>query len=439
MPKLISHKRSQPNSCKSRIDTEFPFEEMRKVVTATTFALVLLCSIFAVGCREVAEPRDVRPLVMHDVPAQRLAFRFQADTGLPAGIKTEEVGDKIDAIQKDFNTNRINDALVRTVASPDGRRVLALYGTADEPNEAFRIDLYSDDGKFLRNLTPPELAGAFPDTVAWSPDGNHITFIAHRSTRATPSPSPLAEPADIVPLPLPSGSPKPLVSPSVAPAFAPVPLFTTEQIYIANRDGYDLKPLTSREGLIYFYFSWAPDNHALVALACRESEWGTREKEYKQPAGRPRLLELDGSERLLDDQLTEALPVWSPDAAKVATAFDTDVNGVHYPDVAIYDAATSRPTQARIPLRDALLAASIVLEQKIGASLTNGNANQPASNSATQETEHSSFNPIVRLEWPTVEKLYIKTAYVRLLPHDVINNFQRWHLVLLSPQAAILK
>ena len=95
-----------------------------------------------------------------------------------------------------------------------------------------------------------------------------------------------------------------------------MPLFTTEQIYIANRDGYDLKPLTSREGLIYFYFSWAPDNHALVALACKENEWSAREKEFKQPAGRPRLLELDGKERLLDDQLTEALPVWSPDAAQ---------------------------------------------------------------------------------------------------------------------------
>ena len=191
--------------------------------------------------------------------------------------------------------------------------------------------------------------------------------------------------------------------------------------------------------IFYFYFSWAPDNHALVAMACKENEWGAREREYKQPAGRPRLLEMDGKERLLDDQLTEALPVWSPDAAKVATGFDTDVNGVHYPEVRIYDAATSKPTQARIPLREPLLAASIILEQKIGASLTNDNTVPATNQNAPAEIEHSSFNPIVRLEWPTVEKLYIKTAYVRLFPHDVINNFQRWHLLLLSPQAAILK
>ena len=380
------------------------------------------------------ETRDVRPLVMHDVPAQRLAFRFRADTGLPREIKTEEVSDKVEAIQKDFTSNRKDDALVRTVPSPDGRRVLALYGTADEPNEAFRIDLYSDDGKFLRNLTPPNLACAFPDTAAWSPDGNHITFIAHRSTHATPTPTPPVDAENIEPLPSSSGSPAPRALPSVAPAFAPVTLFTTEQIYIANRDGYDLKPLTSREGLIYFYFSWAPDNHALVALACKENEWAAREKEFKQPSGRPRLLEVNGKERLLDDQLTEAFPVWSPDSAKVATAFDTEVG--------IYDAATNKPTQARIPLREALLAASAILEQKSAASPSSNNANPPVKENASAAAEPHippSFNPIVRLEWPTVENLYLKTAYVRLFPQDVINNFQRWHLVLLSPQAAILK
>src|SRR5258705_13597830 len=103
---------------------------------------------------------------------------------------------------------------------------------------------------------------------------------------------------------------------------------------------------------------------------------------------------MDGKERLLDDQLTEALPVWSPDAAKVATGFDTDVNGVHYPEVRIYDAATSKPTQARIPLREPLLAASIILEQKIGASLTNDNTIPATNQNAPAEREHSSFNPI---------------------------------------------
>ena len=399
-----------------------------RVNVSILLTAVLLLGFITAGCDNVVQRRDVRPLVMRDVPAQRLAYRLEPDTGLPSDIKTEDPNDKVAEIQADFNNHRKDDALLRTVVSPDGRRALALYGTSDEPNEAFRIDLYAVEGQRLRNLTPPELIGAFPETAAWSPDGNYITFIAHKSLKPSPSPTPLDE----TPV-APEGSPLPAASPSVAPIFAPVAVFNTEQIYICNRDGYELKPLIGREGLIYFYLAWAPDNHALAALACKESEWNAREKEFKLPAGRPRLLSPEGKERLLDDQLTEALPVWSPDSSKVATAFDTDVG--------IYDAATNKPTQGRLVLRDILIAASHAFEQKnAAASPKSDNANQPAGQTqpSTEEVP-ASFNPIVRLEWAAPEKLYIKTAYVRLLPHDMINTFQRWHLLILSPQAAILK
>jgi hypothetical protein len=385
--------------------------------------VALLIAIIVAGCQNKAELPNVRPLVLRDVPAQRLAFRFEGDTALPSDIKIQDANDQVATIRTDFIANRKADALIRTVVSPDGQRVLALYGTADEPNEAFRIDIYSSDGKFLRNLTPPDLSCAFSETVAWSPDGNYITFIAHRS--AKPSPTPLE---DVEPV-LPTGAPTPVPSPSVAPVFAPVPLFNTEQIYICNRDGYELKPLTAREGLIYFYLSWAPDNHALVALACRESEWNAREKEFKLPIGRPRLIMPDGKERLLDDQATEALPVWSPDSSKVATAFNTDVG--------IYDAATNKPTQARIPLRDELMTASRAYEQKTKKPANQEGKIQSQPTPAPAEIL-ASFNPIVRLEWPAPEKLYIQTAYVRLRPYEAY-TFSRWHLVFLSPQAAILK
>ncbi len=221
--------------------------------------------------------------------------------------------------------------------------------------------------------------------------------------------------------------------PSVAPAFAAVPLFSTEQIYICNRDGYDLRPLTSREGLIYFYASWAPDNHALVAMACKESEWDAREKQFKLPTGRPRLLTLDGNERLLDDELTEALPVWCPDSSKVADAFDTDVM--------IYDAASNKPSQARIRLRDSLIAASTVYEERsAGGKKKNDNGEGKVVETRPAELAiPASFNPIIRLEWTSPEKLFLETAYVRLMPNETISTFQRWHLLFLSPQAAVLK
>ena len=407
----------------------------RKTTSSSIFTF-LLTLMFVVGCKSVIDHQEnVRPRILRDVPAQNLAYRLEPDISPPSDLKADDL-DKFAAVQNDFINKRKDDALLRTVVSPDGRRVLAVYGAADEPGSSFRIDLYNSEGLFIRNLVPPTISCVFPDTVAWSPDGSFINFIAHKRAIASPSPT---SPEDTLPLTTPSPGAAPLPSPSVAPAFAPVASFNTEQIYICNRDGFDLKPLTSREGLIYFYFQWAPDGHALVALACKEDEWNAREQSYKLPAGRPRLLALDGKERLLDDGLTEALPVWSPDASKIATAFDTDV--------AIYDAGGKTPTQARLPLGDQLIAASVSYEQKMPNKKVEPvkSNNKPAAsptptpNETPQSSTPVSFNPIVRIEWPSPERLYFQTAYVRLMPGEAINTFQRWHLLGLSAQAAVLK
>jgi hypothetical protein len=408
-------------------------KDQNKSILACSPLNVTAALLFAIlyglltSCSTTAERQSVQPHLLRDVPARRLAYRFEPDAGLPAEVKIDEANDKSQAIQADFDTRRQDNALLRTVVSPDGQRALALYGTSDESSASFHIDMYAADGKFLRNVTPPDLAGAFPTMVAWTSDGNYITFIGHKAIKPTPTPT---APTDIEPV-LPSESPLPSVS--IAPAFPAVALFNTEQIYICNRDGYDLKPLTAREGLIYFYFSWAPDNHALVALACKEDEWDARERQFKLPAGRARLISREGKERLLDDKLTEALPVWSPDSSKVAIGFDADVG--------IYDAATSNPTQARTPLRDALIAASIAYEEKTSKKKSENAAGKSDDTSSYQQSGRlpASFNPIVRLEWPSPEKLYIQTAYVRLIPNEPINTFQRWHLLVLSPQAALIK
>src|ERR1044072_4691496 len=258
--------------------------------------LCLLC-LFVAGCRSVIDRQDVRPRILRDVPARNLAYRLTPDVS-PPSAEVEDF-DKFPAIANDFAAKRKDEALIRTVVSPDGRRVLALYATADETSSTFRIDLYNSDGQFLRNLIPPDIACVFPETVTWSPDGNFINFIARKRVMPSPTPTPEFEPEA-------SATPAAPV-PSVGPIFAPVASFNTEQIYMCNRDGYDLKPLTGREGLIYFYFVWAPDTHALAALACKEDEWNPRGPQDKLPAGRPRLIAPDGSERLLDDALTDAL------------------------------------------------------------------------------------------------------------------------------------
>ncbi len=381
------------------------------------FALLLLVLVSVAGCRQlIGDRQSVRPRSLRDVPAQRMAYRFAADTPAPAGVAAapgEEQSAKLASVQTDFETNRKDDALLRTVASPgppELQRVLAIYATAEEQEEMFRIDMYSPDGKFIRNITPPELKGAFAATVSWSPDGNYITFIARKNPLAQPTPPALVD----VPEDVPAG---PTPAASVAPAFAPVPAFNTEQIYICNRDGFELHPLTQREGLIYFYLAWAPDAHALAALACTEAELEARDPSFLRPAGRPRLIELGGQERLLADQSTDALPVWSPDSSKVATAFDKDV--------AIYDAVTEKPTAARIPLAEPLLAASVTYDEKVMKK-------KPSSRPV-------SFNPIIRLSWPQPETLFIETGFERTYTNEpVVTRDMRWHTLYLSPQAALL-
>jgi len=402
----------------------------RRTTTSHVFTIIVSL-VLAASCKSVIDRQDVRPKVLRDVPSQNLAYRLTPDTNAPSDPNADELLEKLGTVATDFTTRRKDEALLRTVQSPDGQRVLAVYAAADEPSSAFHIDLYSSDGKFLRNIIPPTISCVFPETVQWSPDGNYINFVAHKA--ATPSPTPTPTPDSAV-APAPDLAPVP--SPSIGPTFLPVESFNTEQIYICDRDGNDLKPLTRREGLIYFYFVWAPDGHALAALACKEDEWNERERQFKLPAGRPRLLMTDGSERLLDDALTDALPVWSPDSSKVATAFDTDI--------AIYDSAAKTPTQARIKLGDQLLTASTAYDQALAAKKTS----QPTPSTSPQKaptpapptpSAPASFNPIVRLQWPSPERLYFQTAFVRLMPGEAINTFQRWHSLSLSAQAAVLK
>jgi hypothetical protein len=387
--------------------------------------LLLVLPWLASACKTPTDSQTLRPRQLRDVPANKLAFSFQADVQPPENLAAGEAK-SLPAIQQDFETKRTNDALLRTISSPDGQRALALYGTADESTTTFRIDLYSVDGNFIRNVTPPTLAVVFQDSVAWSADSSMFTFVGRKSLAAQPSPTPL----DLQPEPvLPSASPVPTAT--VGPVFAPLAVFNTEQVYVCNRDGYELRPLTSRDGLIYFGLTWAPDGHALAALACKESEWDAREKEFRTAAGRPRVIGLDGLERLLDDQLAEAPPVWSPDSSKIATAFDKDIG--------IYDASSNKlTTQARIKLNETLLTASAAYEEKLPGKRVESTKPDQTQTSSPAGAFHASFNPIVRLEWPTPEKMYIETAFIRLF-NDPVHTWSRWHLVSFSPQAAVLK
>lgn len=397
---------------------------------------LVVLAFFAAGCREMEGTKSVRPRTMGDVPAERLAYRFEADIEAPEVVsRSEDTTEKLPSIRMDFEVRRKDDALLRTIPSPDGQRALALYATAETPEGEFLIDLYSAEGLFLRNVLPPNLSCAFAPAVAWSPDGQAIAFIGRKSLVFQSDQQP-AVPFDDMPAidAAPNDTPLAPSPPStVTPLIAPVAVFSTEQIYVCDRDGFNLRPLTTRDGLVYFTLAWAPDNRALAALACKETEWEARAAENLPPSGRPRIIQTDGRERLLDDQLAEAPPVWSPDSSKVATASATNVT--------IYDAAPDAPTGARIPLGDLLLTASALYDAAHTLQSAN-NQTAATNNTAAAEPQTSglplSFNPAVRLEWPEPETLLVQTGFVRIFAGEPVSRYLRWHTLHLSPQAVLL-
>ena len=403
----------------------------RRLVLVVTTALCLGASL--AGCKQITEKFSVQPRALRDVQAARLAFRVEPDvpeSALPAGLLDEKAEEPVATVKAHFETSRKDEALLRTVVSPDGQRVLALYAPGDPtfPEDEFLIDLYAADGMFIRNVLPADLSAVFAPAVAWSPDGQWIAFTGRRTAKPKPSPTPAGPDLPVVPEVIdPNAQPTP--TPTVAPIIAPVQTYSTEQIYLCDRDGSSLRPLTARDGLIYFHAVWAPDGHAIAALACRQDELERSITENKQLAGRARLVTRDGRERLLSDDLLEAPPVWSPDAAKVAAATGTDV--------LVFDAAGAPPTAARLPLREPLLTASAAYDAKVLA--PRGGAQQQPPPSADL-SRSISFNPIVRLEWVQPELLLAQTGYVRIFQNESepTRRYLRWHLLRLSPQAVAL-
>lgn len=441
----------------------------------------------AFGC-PMPQPKKAEPTVipLKEIAAQRLNYRFEAD--VPAATleskKPVQNTERNESVQLAFDETRPMQILERTITSPNGERVLAVYRKASDLISEFRIDVFSTDGKLIRKITHEEMAVHFPDTILWSPDSANLAFVAmvrgqkkdiegaELEEKKTPSPTPTPV-AEIVATEDDTDKDSDTDSEAdsnsdeeTTPDATPEPpkeviTFRTEQIYIGNADGGDVKPLTQNEGLIYFYFIWSPDSSALASLATTITEWRIREARLKNagqifiPQGRPRMVEKNGRERLLDDYPTTAHPAWSPDSVKLAVAFNKQVR--------IYDAVGERPTQAAIPLNNDLLLASKEFEEKQKAEgneieaidKLNSNTNSKAkkdgdesdNNSNTEAEQTTStlpdakslvtFNPIINLEWNDETLLYIQTGWVKNFIDETENtsSYLRWHRLVLSPQA----
>ncbi|MEO7672898.1 MAG: hypothetical protein ABIU09_02330 [Pyrinomonadaceae bacterium] len=427
------------------------------------YLILMVTVLAALGCRnEPTQSQGQAVTAFSDVPAVRLNYRYEPDVPAPGEIKRATSDDRNAAVQADFDQSRTQELLDKTVLSPDGKRILAVYHRQSDLQSEFRLDMYSADGKLLRRITADTMAVHFPDTIIWSPDSSTLAFVAmvrgaSPETGETPIAGNPVEPGINR-----EGKPDANTAESTpegdentaTPTPTPVPpvsvlTFRTEQIYTCNADGDGIKPLTQNEGLIYFYYVWSPDSSMLAALAATSREWqylqfrADEKGEIFVPVGRPRLIEKTGRERRLDDALTPVQPVWSPDSAKVGCAFDKQIR--------IYDAGGNAPTQAAIPLRNDLLLSSKVFDDEQQAKLNAANsvpeANTKSTNGNTiaptmlpDENTLVSYNPLVSLCWPSDEQLYFQTAFVKRMKNeaDSVTSFPRWHRLILTPQAGLL-
>ena len=434
------------------------------VIRCFLFVGCALMPLILSGCQGQQAGPGGSQSSLGQVPAVRLNYRYEPDVPPPTEPAKAQTEERNAAVQNDFDQDRPDEVLDKTIASPDGKRNVAVYHRVNDLPSEFRLDMYGADGKPLQKMTSDLMAAHFPDTIRWSPDSANVAFVAMiRGVQTEPAPE-----GEQPPLPpsLSNTNAQSNVDPEAnaandvnanvnadAPVSEPTPVaptgiltFRTEQIYLANAKGEGVRPVTQNEGLIYFYYAWAPDSSGLAALASTQREWqylqfrAESNGEIFVPVGRPRVVEKNGRERRLDDALTAVHPVWSPDSAKVAAAYDTQVR--------IYDAGGTTMTQAAIPLKNQLLISSQAYDREqqeklqaantgIDTNQTSINTNQPAS-TLPDEKSLVSYNPIVSLAWTADELLYLQTAFIKRMKKeaDSVMSFPRWHRLVLSPQAA---
>ncbi|MBA3354295.1 MAG: hypothetical protein H0U23_18030, partial [Blastocatellia bacterium] len=385
-----------------------------------TVITLLVCGlIFCAACSKTAVDGPAGNVsALSELPAVRLNFRYEADVPPPDPSQDVSREERNAAVQADFDASRPQEVLDNTYTSPDAKRVLAVYHKANDLPSEFRLDMYTADGRILRKITADAMAVHFPGTIRWSPDSSTVAFVAmvRGSSVDETATGPVTDPETSV---APTNQNTQVAPPAISPdanantdvvsnvntdpnaTAVPTPAaptgiltFRTEQIYICGADGDTVRALTQNEGLIYFYYVWSPDSTMLAAVAAKSIEWrylSDRAEmigEVFTPLGRPRVIEKNGRERRLDDALTAVQPVWSPDSAKIACAFDSPSQA------SIYDAGGNGPTQAAIPLRNHLLISSQMYDREQAAKLETNAVADPNANSNVNSNVNSNAAPV---------------------------------------------
>src|ERR687897_3372094 len=101
---------------------------------------VIAVSALSPGCsRPDATRPGGGPSALSEVPAVRLNFRYEPDVPPPDQLKEPNKEERNAAVQGDFDANRPQEILDKTFASPDAKRVAAIYHKSGDLPSEFRL------------------------------------------------------------------------------------------------------------------------------------------------------------------------------------------------------------------------------------------------------------------------------------------------------------
>src|SRR5688572_31037057 len=102
-------------------------------MTLRFFTFLLIANLlFAIGCSRSGDgtPGGTAS-ALSEVPAVRLNYRYEPDVPPPDPSKNAANEERNAALQADFDQNRPQEVLDKTLTSPDSKRVLAIYHKAN--------------------------------------------------------------------------------------------------------------------------------------------------------------------------------------------------------------------------------------------------------------------------------------------------------------------
>src|SRR5687767_6592402 len=143
-------------------------------LTDSCAVLLAGLTLFNACSRPATDGSGSLPSSLSEVPAVRLNYRYEPDVPPPDPPKDVTREERNPAVQNDFDQHRPQETLDRTLTSPDGTRVLAIYHRAGDIADEFRLDMYTPVGGLLRKITADAMAVHFPDTIRWSPDSSAV-------------------------------------------------------------------------------------------------------------------------------------------------------------------------------------------------------------------------------------------------------------------------